>query len=403
MQPKVKPLILIIDHNIKETEALSDFLSEQYEVMSVDNEQDALYIFESLQMKVRIVLLNMNTHNLDGLELIGKMREISTLPEIIAFSDYEDIGSCVDAMKDGAYDYMIKPFDRKGLLITIERVLENIDMERKFETFTRDSYLDDLVDKELDPAETKRLMHESHLKGETISQEKLISLFSDKKDETAENTTEEAPQKKPQILIIEDEDDARLNLKIFLRDKYDAFLAENGAKAMEFINDDNFQPDIVLLDIYLPDTTGLELLPIIKEKKPTTDVIIMTAYREIHVAVKTLREGAADYINKPFLKIDLLSTIAKVLQKKYIKNIIPELREKLIHKLPHDRKIALLTERYNILKRQNKLLRMGEVYTFFPELKSSNIAEDFLLPNQLTEKGVSAFIEKLSSSSKPAA
>ena len=390
---QAKPLIVIVDDHPREVETLSEFLSDYYEVMSVDNKHDALYIFESLQMKVRIILINMHTQNLDAIELIQKMRKINTMPEIITFADYEDIDICVQAIKEGAYDYIIKPIDKKGLLITLEKVLENIDMERKFELYTRKNYLNELINKELEPDKIKELLHQRHLTGDTVSQEELIALFS---KETPLPSLKENTKKKPTILIIEDEDDARKNLSIFLQKKYTPFLAENGKKALAYLDDPSFQPDIILLDIYLPDTTGLDLLPIIKQKKPNTDIIIMTAYRETHVAVKTLREGASDYINKPFLKINLFSTIAKVLQKRYIQNILPELQDKLSQKLPYDKKISLLTERFNILKRQNKLLQMGEVYTFFPELKSSNIAEDFLLPNQLTDKGMNVLIQKLS-------
>ena len=399
MEKTSKPLIVIIDDNAQEAEALSKFLSETYEIVSVENEQDALYIFESLQMKIRIVLLNMNTFKIDTLQLMSKMKEINSMPEIIAFADYEEINCCVEAMKEGAYDYMIKPFDKNGLLITIENVLENMDMESKFEEHTRSNYMSDIDNDNFSLSEIKKLLHKKHLEGETLSQEELLKLISEKNN--IDIHTEETKEKeKPKILIVEDEEDARINLKIFLKKKYDPYLAKDGETALNYINDSKFKPDIILLDIYLPDTTGLELLPEIKAKKPNSDVIIMTAYREIHVAVKTLREGASDYINKPFLKIDLLSTIAKVLQKRYISNVIPELREKIIHKLPYERKITLLSERYKILKHQNKLLRMSEVYSFFPELKESNIAEDFLLPTQLTEKGIDKFIEKLSTTTK---
>ena len=163
------------------------------------------------------------------------------------------------------------------------------------------------------------------------------------------------------------------------------------------------QQYLILLDIYLPDITGIDLLPTIKILSPHSEVIIMTAYKEIQIAITSLRNGAADYINKPFLKVDLLTTISKTLQKKYIQTVIPEIRKDLIKSLPASKRINLLNERQTLLKHQNKLLSMGEIYEYFPELKASNIAEDFLLPNQLTDQGIDQFIEKMKENIFPTA
>lgn len=79
--------------------------------------------------------------------------------------------------------------------------------------------------------------------------------------------------------------------------------AHTGAQALEAVV--ALAPDLVLLDVHLPDTTGLELLPALRAAAPEVDVIMVTAAREVETVRAALRGGVVHYLMKPFTDDDL--------------------------------------------------------------------------------------------------
>ena len=99
------------------------------------------------------------------------------------------------------------------------------------------------------------------------------------------------------ILVVDDEAMARKLLKDFLDVKgYDVITASGGKEALEKIKE---EPDIVLLDIMMPDMNGMEILDKIKETSPSTVVIMVTALAENAVGVESIKRGAFDFVTKP--------------------------------------------------------------------------------------------------------
>src|SRR5262245_12134442 len=116
------------------------------------------------------------------------------------------------------------------------------------------------------------------------------------------------------ILVIDDERSMRDLLAIMLKKEgYQIHLAENGKTALNTINKNVF--DLVISDIRLPDIDGIEILKHIKKVSPETDVILITAYASKETAVLALKNGASDYIYKPFdideMKIIIQRCISK--------------------------------------------------------------------------------------------
>lgn len=106
------------------------------------------------------------------------------------------------------------------------------------------------------------------------------------------------------ILIVDDEETVRDSLyNWFLEDGYHVECAENAKKALAMMESGHF--DIVLADIKMPGMDGLEMLRRIKSLKRDTMVIVMTAFATVNTAVKALKDGAFDYVTKPFDPDDL--------------------------------------------------------------------------------------------------
>jgi DNA-binding NtrC family response regulator len=110
--------------------------------------------------------------------------------------------------------------------------------------------------------------------------------------------------KKISILVVDGEESVRDSLfNWFIEDGYRVECAENATKALSLLESDNF--DIVLADIKMPGMDGLEMLKRIKALRKDSIVIIMTAFATVDTAVQALKDGAFDYVTKPFDPDDL--------------------------------------------------------------------------------------------------
>jgi len=110
--------------------------------------------------------------------------------------------------------------------------------------------------------------------------------------------------RKISILIVDDEESVRDSLyNWFIEDGYHVECAENANKALSMLENDGF--DIILADIKMPGMDGLEMLRRIKLLKSDSIVIVMTAFATVDTAVQALKDGAFDYVTKPFDPDDL--------------------------------------------------------------------------------------------------
>lgn len=115
------------------------------------------------------------------------------------------------------------------------------------------------------------------------------------------------------ILIIDDEQDICLLLKKFFSKKgFETFSAENGKEGIAKIETQSV--DLVICDFKLPDYTGLEILQKIKIIDPAIQVVIITGYSDVRIAVDALKKGAFDYVTKPLYPEEILLTVERALQ-----------------------------------------------------------------------------------------
>jgi DNA-binding NtrC family response regulator len=119
---------------------------------------------------------------------------------------------------------------------------------------------------------------------------------------------------KGNILIVDDAADIRDLLTTILKDDYDVAQAGDGAALKQLFSET--QPDVVLLDLKLPDADGLDLLPAIKKQWPGTEVIVLTGNATFEAAVEATKRGAYHFLNKPFDTQGLLVTVERALEHK---------------------------------------------------------------------------------------
>ncbi len=120
---------------------------------------------------------------------------------------------------------------------------------------------------------------------------------------------------KARILIVDDDPGIRdACFQALSREGYEVELAGSAEEARKLISDYEF--DVILLDLKLPGVEGLELLREIREEDPQAQIIVITAYGTVQVAVSAMKLGAADFLQKPFGPQELRLAVAKALEKR---------------------------------------------------------------------------------------
>ena len=114
------------------------------------------------------------------------------------------------------------------------------------------------------------------------------------------------------ILVVDDEDEIRQSLRGVLSDEgFTVEEAGDGRRAFEMLSAS--RPDLVILDVWLPEIDGIALLEQIKARHPDLPVVIICGHANIEAAVRATRLGAADFIEKPFSIEALLGSIERAL------------------------------------------------------------------------------------------
>jgi DNA-binding NarL/FixJ family response regulator len=155
-----------------------------------------------------------------------------------------------------------------------------------------------------------------------------------------------------ELLVVDDHHVVREGLKRILEEDGEYIVAAEAANvtdALAWLHKRAF--DLVLLDISLPERTGLDLLRTIKQEMPAQRTLVLSAYREDHYAVRALKEGADGYLNKESASASLLAAIRKVISGG--KYLTPALAERIVleigvreegplHELLSERELAVM-------------------------------------------------------------
>lgn len=122
------------------------------------------------------------------------------------------------------------------------------------------------------------------------------------------------PKTPPKVLIVDDNDLMRTLLRGILRNEAYQIIgdAKNGVLALEFI--ERMKPDIVCMDVLMPEMNGVEALQAIKAKHPDIVVVMITANPSKENVEESIKGGASGFIIKPFNSAKVLDTLSKAWQ-----------------------------------------------------------------------------------------
>jgi DNA-binding NtrC family response regulator len=178
----------------------------------------------------------------------------------------------------------------------------------------------------------------------------------------------------PRILIVDDEQMiCALLLEILGEQGYTCETAENAEKALEMLKSHPF--DVALIDIKMPGLSGMDLLSAIHKSYKSTSAIIITAVNDINTAVEAIKNGASDYIIKPFRVDEIRSRIRSVLKDK---------EEYNKHPYAHSKSVDGIETNGSFRKLMNFLIHNVETQCELPESSPQLVTERvFELARQL--------------------
>src|SRR5262245_45701734 len=128
-----------------------------------------------------------------------------------------------------------------------------------------------------------------------------------------------------QLLLVEDDNAMREMLEsLFRQEGYVVSEASSASAALDLARDTDF--DVVLSDIKMPGKSGLELVGDLRELRPDTPVVLMTAFGSIDTAVDAMRAGAFGYTTKPFQPEDVIRTVKRALDRRSVEDVNRKVR-----------------------------------------------------------------------------
>ncbi len=290
-----------------------------------------------------LVLLDIMMPQVNGIELLGIIKERWPNLKVVMVTGYPSIETAVEATRLGALDYISKPFTPDELREKMDQALEEtasgkVIPIRPVEGEVRSSFCPvgeqecEIYAKKGRSCKTKdgicpkikkaqlKAKGQPRFLAEEIGKSAIDIDLPFDHDEVAMYTSrayvnaldgseipmanwegfpEEAPAGLPEILVIDDEVVVGNSIRKILKPRgYHVEHAETPHAAMEILSERPM--DMILLDMKIPGVKGLELLETIREEHPTIPVIIITGYATVETAVESIKLGATEYVPKPF-------------------------------------------------------------------------------------------------------
>lgn len=252
MKKNLRVLLCEDDENIRK-QMVKALQREGFDVSEAENGRIGVEKFKAELHD--IVITDMRMPEMDGSEVLRRVKEISPNVQVILATGFGDLEMAIDAIRQGALDYLKKPIDLDLLLTALGRAREKIE--------------------------------ESETEKETF----------------------------PAVLLAEDDSSTRKALRQALeREGWKVFEAEDGAAAIDIFAKNKV--DIVLLDINMPKKTGLETLHELRTMGIFEfEAIVLTGFGDEEKAVQALRDGAMNFLKKPVDIEHLILSMDKALEK----------------------------------------------------------------------------------------
>eukprot|EP01047_Picozoa_sp_COSAG01_P012549 COSAG01_NODE_568_length_15370_cov_26.058018_8_plen_239_part_00 len=228
------------------------------------------------------------------------------------------------AFQSGAFAYFTEPYTKEVLIKSIEDALYSSRFLMSLAGKLTGQVLQE------GPLEVRQSDYIAALRkirrfGKPLTLSPLLACLSGLSKDLKTSLIEAGPKekeahKKRKVLIIEDDEIILDNLSTLLSMVFDIEVAKTGREVVALGHIEDLE--LIILDIYLPDTMTTELIEPFKKEYPNVKIIIMTAYQDSKLAQECLSLGVDAYLNKPFPSLQMLTLIARSFQDLYFEKVL---------------------------------------------------------------------------------
>lgn len=396
------PLVLVVAPEQKAKHLLG-LLSIDFDGVVASSAQEALDLYRKNYLKIRIVIVDVVLPDMSGLFLLKEFRRFSGLAEVIMISEKTDTLTVVEAMRNGAFDFLLYQTSQDLLHERLMAVIGSCDPSSHVETVSRYPFLK-LLEKNYKFNAVESILSNPLALEKKLTADDFLDIipgpdhhfmdfsFLDEVYAAFEKKANQAPVSK--ILIVEDDLSYAQMVSEFLRKQYHVVIAPSAADAlMECDNHPEIQ--VVLMDMVLSDLSGVALIPQVKQKISTIEIIAMSGFSNWEVAMDAMKVGAGDFLQKPILKDHLLSSVTQAFFRYNRKHILPVVKKALLEtKVSYKDKLGYLKELSIVRKGAGEAVFMQDLYVLFPELKHTCIPDGVCVPGHLQDS-LDVFVENL--------
>ncbi|MBH37754.1 hypothetical protein CL658_01850 [bacterium] len=369
--------IIIISLYKNDYEVFKEHLQINYKIDYYDNAKDAINNLECYKEEL-FILLSTNIADIPYEEVTDQLLTISENYKIIIYSSFSSIEAVNTSLDKGVYDFIIGDDVISKVILAINSIFKK--PELPIHT-TKGPHMSDKRDTSI-----FEMIEYMRNKDDDKGIKEIIRQYDKWYSQTLDKIVE-GP-----IMIIEDEDVFRKLLVDIVSNHYSNITSvDKGLEGVDAIKKSEFA--VVIIDLFLSDSDGVELIRVIKSYNPIIQIIVVTAFDLVDVASNVLKIGVSDYLQKPIIKKDLLSAISKA-QKRYKEIVIQKkaINEFFCHHLDFEQKHSLLEGLFKFKKEIKTPFLMEDLYQVFPDLNNKNIYEKIELPPILTKENIKRFI-----------
>ena len=168
------------------------------------------------------------------------------------------------------------------------------------------------------------------------------------------------------VLVIDDDDPGREVMELLLRRAgFAAQSVSNGADGVAVVQEG--ATDLVLVDLFLPDKSGIEILKEIRQVAPEIEVVVITGHASAQTAVAAMKEGAFDYITKPVNFDELKIVIAKIREQQRLRSENVYLKKQLLERFQFSNIIGGSTAMQRVFERMQRIVKTDSTVLIFGE------------------------------------
>ncbi len=335
-----------------------------YTVRFFPSAKSVLEAYDTIQgSTVVLVILDLAIADMDGLQLLKSLKRMCYVPETVVLSHRGTLEESLEAMRLGARDYILRPISDEALVVHIAQLVERYDPADNLERYNHEVGMIKRH-QQLEEYLLHRYVDDVPLDSREIN---MIMAYRDEGVEGDSQAAAEKAEKKPVVLVVDDEPYARLLLQTGLAAEFETEEAPSADAAVSILKADvQKRIALVVLDISMPGLKGDAAVAVIKKARPDVEVVMLTAYPITDKAVRSFRNGAFEYLNKPYDDGELIRTLHLAYARKRDRELF-SIHDDGGGRLPFQRRLQIFKElilKNRILKRP---VTFGDLTRFFPE------------------------------------